>query len=126
MVMGGAGLCEFELGDEDFPLDVAWGEVVMVVEPDFTEGYDFRMAWRGPRDRGRVRSRHLGGVVRMDAYAGVNLRVGSVGETDGTVDFGRAIAGSDGQDFRYSRCSRPVRESSVEIFGEAGVVEVTV
>ena len=114
---------EFELLDEDFALDFARREIVVVIEADFAERDNFRVRGQGAEVVVGLR-RDFGGIVRVDADGGVDLRV-AVGEADGAVDFGRAVAGADGENARDSGCGGAL-ENGVEVVGEALVVEMAV
>ena len=84
---------DIQLFDEDCALDVARGEIVVIIEADFAISDNFGMGAESAQF-GIGFGRGFGGFVRMDADGRDDLWV-TVGEANGAIEMWRAIAGAD-------------------------------
>jgi len=62
---------EVELIGKRFPLRLARGEVIMIIQPDFADGYDLLLLQRALHAQ-KVGAIRLAGGVRMDARAAID------------------------------------------------------
>jgi len=114
---------DIQLFDEDCALDVARGEIVVIIEADFAISDNFGMGAESAQF-GIGFGRGFGGFVRMDADGRDDLWV-TVGEANGAIEMWRAIAGADAKNAVDAGLGG-ADEDGVEIGGEFLVVEMSV
>ena len=117
--------CQFHLANEYLLLCIARGMIVIVVQADFSPGYDFRMSRQ---------SFHLGaGVVgsepcfmRMNADRRIKERI-FLSQLNSGIEFRRTVAiadGNHGHDPGFSRASDDLLAIGIELFAVEMCVRV--
>ena len=119
----GGGSRQFHLADEDVLLDLARRVVVIVVETDFSPGYDFCSA----AELFKLTKIGVGGkfgFVRMNADRGVD-EVVLLGNFDAAIERAGALAGSNRQQVDDAGLMR-TSDNPLAIFSEPRTVEMAV
>src|SRR5262249_10282414 len=107
---------KLQLLHEDFALDLARREVIVIVEADFSDRHNLVVSRKRAEIVERLRS-NLRSLVWVDSDGGIDAGV-SVSEF-------HCITGADGRDACDS-CRGCAVENGIEILGKTRVVEMTV